>query len=453
MLNISKNRVNKEIDMNKFSTLLNVENKKSSKVLRKIILTTFGVLLVLMFIPWTQSIRSGGYVTTLRPEQKPQNLHSIIAGRIDFWYVQEGDFVNKGDTILKISEIKDAYFDNELLNRTKNQVDLKKQSVVNYSEKISLQDRQMNVLKEARDVKYTQTENKLKQARLKVQNDSINYESAKVNYQVATAQFYRVDTLYAQGLKSKVDYEQKKVKMQQTQAYELEAKNKWLNSKNELINLKLELNNIDVKLQNDLNKIQSDKISAQSQKLDVETNLNKLENTYSNYLFRNGLYYITAPQSGYITKTMTAGIGEIVKEGQQILTLMPKDYDLAVELYVNPIDLPLIKLGEKVRIQFDGWPAIIFSGWPNASQGTYSGVIYAVDQFISANGKYRVLVKPNPNDEPWPEALRFGAGTTNLILLNDVPIWYELWRNINGFPPEYYAPKSKSTSTDKSEKK
>jgi RsmE family RNA methyltransferase len=25
-----------------------------------------------------------------------------------------------------------------------------------------------------------------------------------------------------------------------------------------------------------------------------------------------------------------------------------------------------------------------------------------------------------------------------ISLLKNVPIWYELWRNINGFPPDYY---------------
>lgn len=449
MLNISKNSVHHRIKIDSYSTLKKVNNKKSGNVLRKILIISFGILFVLMFIPWTQNIRSNGYVTTLRPEQKPQSLNSIIGGRIEKWYAQEGDFVEKGDTILEISEIKDAYFDKNLLERTKNQVDLKKASVDNYSDKIKLQESQLNLIGTQLRLKLSQAENKLQQGTLKVQNDSINYETAKVNYSIAENQLSRVEDLYNQGLKSKVDLEEKRMKIQQTESYSVEARNKWINSKNEQINLEIELNNLRVKFQSDYNKIQSDKITTMSDKIDVESNLNKLENTYSNYSYRNGLYFITAPQSGYISRTKSVGIGETIKEGEEILTLVPKEYDLAIELFIDPIDLPLVSLKEKVRIQFDGWPAIVFAGWPNASQGTYGGEVYAIDQFLSPNGKYRLLVKPDKDEVEWPTALRFGSGTSNLIMLNDVPIWYELWRNINGFPPEFYSNKEQKSKSKK----
>ena len=105
---------------------------------------------------------------------------------------------------------------------------------------------------------------------------------------------------------------------------------------------------------------------------------------------------------------------------------------------MHPIDLPLIRKGQDVRIQFDGWPAIVFSGWPGSSIGTYAGEVFAIDNFISENGKYRVLVKPREGQHPWPDALRVGSGTKNILLLGDVPIWYEIWRQINGFPPDFY---------------
>jgi hypothetical protein len=106
------------------------------------------------------------------------------------------------------------------------------------------------------------------------------------------------------------------------------------------------------------------------------------------------------------------------------------------------MDLPLIHAGENVRVQFDGWPAIIFSGWPNTSYGTFGGKIVAVDRNISPDGKYKVMISPDPNEEPWPDAIRIGTGVNAIALLNDVRVWYELWRQLNGFPPDFYVPQN-----------
>lgn len=438
MLNISNNSVSDCIKPKNYSTLVKVENKKSGKILRRIIYVTLILTVFILILPWTQNIRSSGQITTLKPDQKPQGIQSVIGGRIEHWYVQEGDFVTEGDTILRISEIKDSYFDENLLKRTQNQIELKKQSVVTYDDKIKTQEEQLEVLKQQRDLKISQSKIKLQQAKLKVQNDSIAYLAALTSLNTAEYQYHRQDSLYRIGLKSLTDLEKRNLKFQETKAYETAAKNKWLNSKNELINLRLEISNVQMKFETDYNKTLSDRFSTVSLKLDTETQINKLENQYRNYEFRSGLYFITAPQDGYITQAISTGIGETIKEGQEILTLMPTNYDLAVEIYIEPIDLPLMRVHEKVRLQFDGWPAIVFSGWPNASHGTYGGIIYAIDRYISPNGKYRILVAPDPDDHPWPEALRFGSGSSAMILLGDVPVWYELWRNINGFPPDFY---------------
>ncbi len=106
--------------------------------------------------------------------------------------------------------------------------------------------------------------------------------------------------------------------------------------------------------------------------------------------------------------------------------------------------MPLMKIGKKVRIAFDGWPTIVFSGWPGASYGTFGGKIAAIDSDISGNGKYRILVAPDPDDDPWPSQLRVGMGANGIALLNRVPIWYELWRKISGFPPDFYQPEDKT---------
>ena len=118
---------------------------------------------------------------------------------------------------------------------------------------------------------------------------------------------------------------------------------------------------------------------------------------------------------------------------------MPAQYNLAVEMYVTPMDLPLLQLGEQVRIQFDGWPAIVFSGWPELSFGTFTGEVVAIDNMITTkDSKYRILVAPDDAAKEWPKALRPGSGAWAITLLNDVPIWYEVWRQLNGFPPDFY---------------
>ncbi len=158
-----------------------------------------------------------------------------------------------------------------------------------------------------------------------------------------------------------------------------------------------------------------------------------------------------APQDGQVIKARKAGINEIVKEGDMIVEIVPQNFDLAVEIWVKPMDLQLLNIGQKVRFMFDGFPAIVFSGWPAASYGTFGGKIAAIESNVSNNGKFRVLVAEDKEDRPWPKELRLGGGSVAFALLKDVPVWYELWRQINGFPPDFY--KEQQEGKDAKEKK
>lgn len=453
MLNISNHKVKDEIKRENLKSLNYVEGKVSRKVLRRLLYIFSTVALIILFLPWTQTIQSQGQVTTLRPDHRPQTIHSIIAGRIEKWFVIEGDYVDKGDTILFISEIKDAYFDPNLLSRTEEQLKAKELTVESYFEKVKALDGQIDALEQNSRLKLEQLKNKLIQAQLKVKSDSIDLVAAETNEEIANQQFNRLQELYDQGLKSKTDLENRKLKLQEAKAKKISAENKLLTSRNMVINARVDLNSIQAEYRNKISKAESDKFTALSSMYDAEAVVTKLQNQYMNYSVRTGLYYITAPQDGYVTKAMQSGIGETVKEGDAIVSIMPAKYDLAVEMFINPIDLPLMERGQHVRIQFDGWPAIVFSGWPNTSHGTYGGTVYAIDNFISENGKYRVLVAPDPDDPPWPRALRVGSGTRAMVLLKDVPVWYELWRQINGFPPEYYKKDESSEPQNKNTKK
>ena len=189
--------------------------------------------------------------------------------------------------------------------------------------------------------------------------------------------------------------------------------------------------------------------TAQSSQFDAEAQVTKLENDYTNYKMRNDLLFVKAPQNGYINKALRGGIGVTFKEGEELVGIMPSQFEFAVETYVRPIDLPLLHIGEKVRVQFDGWPAIVFSGWPNVSYGTYGAEVVAIENFISDNGRYRVLLAPDTTDHEWPIAIRVGSGARTIALLNDVPIWFEMWRQLNSFPPDYYTPEIKKSKEKK----
>jgi multidrug efflux pump subunit AcrA (membrane-fusion protein) len=435
-----------------FKSIEILKNRATKKTFINFLKITGVLFVALLFLPWTQNIRSTGKVTALRPEQRPQTIHSVIPGRIEKWYVQEGQAVKKGDTIIQISEVKSEYLNPDLVLNTEQQLKAKNFSVRSYMDKLNAIDAQISALLNSRKQKYEQAENKLLQSQLKYKNDSIEFASIKLNEKIAEEQLKRMEELYKDGLKSLTDLEARRGKFQETQVKSMSQLNKILTSRNEVLNAGIELQNVNAEFSEKISKLESDKNSTFSGMYDAEASVTKLQNDFANYSIRSGLYFITAPQDGFITKALKSGIGEIIKEGVDIVSIMPKDFELAVEMYVYPMDIPLLKKGQQVRIQFDGWPSIVFSGWPILTYGTFGGKIVAIDNFISDNGKYRVLVSRDTSDHPWPEQIKLGAGASTFTLLNDVPIWYELWRQINGFPPDFYN-KEESKKINKEAKK
>jgi len=440
MLNISNNHLNRTFDLKSYKSGKIVLNKKYYKYFNRF-LGAFAIMgFIVLFLPWTQNITGRGNVTTLTPDQRPQTIQSPIPGRIEKWFVREGDYVAKGDTIIQISEVKSEYFDPDLVQRTAQQRDAKSFAVKSYSEKVKAQEIRIDALVKERRLKLEQARNKLLQSRLKVQSDSIDFEAAKTNIRIAQTKYNRADTLFQEGFAALKNVEDARVKLQETQAKIISQQNKLLASKNEVINAQVEISRVNAEYADKISKAKSDMFTAQSSQFDTEAQVSKLDNEYSNYKIRNSLLFVTAPHNGYINRALKGGIGITFKEGEELVGIMPAKVDLAVETFVEPIDLPLIHIGEKVRVQFDGWPAIVFSGWPNVSYGTYGAEVVAIENFISENGKFRVLLAPDKEDHAWPEAIRAGSGALTIALLDDVPIWFELWRKLNGFPPNYYEP-------------
>ncbi len=395
-------------------------------------------LIIVIFLPWTQNIKAKGVITTRFQEQRPQDINSPIPGKIIKWWVKEGDFVKKGDTILQLSEIKEDYLDPNLVGRTKQQVEAKKGTIGFYENKITTAGSQIEALNKSRKLKIEQLSNKLKQLGNKLAAEKSEIYAVTNECDLAKDQYERQQKMYEEGLVSQTQLQQRNAAYQNAIAKRIASENKLAQTMQEVTNTKIEQSSADQEYAEKISKAEGDIFTSMSQIAVGQGDVAKLENQLSNYIIRNGMYILLAPQDGQIVQAKKSGIGEILKDGERITRIVPTPTDYAVEMYVRPIDLPLVSVGQRVRFLFDGFPAIVFSGWPQGSYGTFGGNIVAYENTISPNGLFRVLVAADTSDKRWPSQLKIGSGAQGISLLKDVPIWYELWRNINGFPPDYY---------------
>lgn len=403
-------------------------------------------LIVVLFLPWTQNINTNGQVTTRYQDQRPQQINTIIPGRIVKWYIKEGDFVKKGDTLVELADTKDDYLDANLIDRTKLQLSSKEQKRQFYQEKISAIQDQVSAIENNRDLKISAYQNKIEQYKRKVLSDSAEMIAAEVEYKIAEEQLKRGKQLYNQGVISLVELEKRTGQNNKASAILTEKQQKLLNTRQEIGIAQIEINSIKQDANDKMFKSKSEIATSRGEIAVTEGDIAKNSNVLSNYITRGNQKWLIAPQDGQIIKAKKSGINEIVKEGDMIVEMVPTNIHYAVELFVSPMDLILINNKQKVRLAFDGFPAIVFSGWPDNSYGTFAGEVSMIENNRNENGKFRILVVPDSSVQTWPIELRTGTGVRGFALLKTVPVWYELWRQINGFPPDYYKTKEDKKS-------
>ena len=406
----------------------------------------------MLFLPWTQNIKVQGNVSTLYQEQRPQQLNSPIPGKIIKWYVKNGDYVKKGDTLLQLSEVKEDYLDPLLVKRTEQQVDAKKGLQKYYEAKVGTTNSQLQALNSARDLKLSQLKVKISQLNNKLAGEEAELVAVNNELKMTSDQYERQKKMYDEGLVSLTQFQQRSVSYQNALAKKTATENKLAQTRQEIVNVSIEQNATIQDYNEKLSKTEGDRFQSMGQIEGSDGDIAKLENQVANYRARQGLYFVIASQDGQVVQINKAGIGEILKDGESIATIVPDKVDYAVEIYIKPVDLPLVKEGQRVMCIFDGFPAIVFSGWPNSSYGTFAGKVIAIENNISANGMFKALVIQDKNEKQWPPKIKMGTGVQGIAILNDVPIWYELWRNINGFPPDYYEVKTEKSAKDEKSK-
>jgi multidrug resistance efflux pump len=423
MLRLSRQEIEKDISHDGMYSLRSLKTPPAARILSLWIMFIFLIFFIVLFLPWQQNIRGNGKITAFNPMNRPQTIETIIAGRISKWHVREGMSVEKGDTIITLTEVKEKYFDPLFLQRMREQIEAKANSLNSKENKAKALKRQIIALQNG-------MQNKLDQSKAKLDAERVRFKNSE-------NQFQRNKKLFDAG------------NIPLTKFQDIEYK--YQGSKADLQQAEIELSRVEAEYLDKISKSESDLSSTLADLFDGQGDLVKYRNEYANMQIRNEQYQILAPQSGTVVKAMKAGVGETIKEGDAVCTIMPGTSDVAVEMYVKAMDVPLLSRGREVRIQFDGWPALQFSGWPSVSVGTFGGTVEVIDYINSKPGEFRILVVPNKKDEPWPTQLRIGSGIKGWAMLDNVPVWYELWRQLNGFPPSLYEEPLEDVINKKSE--
>lgn len=424
MLNISSQSIEQKIPHHKLYSLRSLNTPMAGKILARWMLGIGIIFLLVLFLPWQQNIHGIGQVTALSPSNRPQTIQTIIAGRIQDWKIKEGQFVEKGDTIAIISEIKEKYFDPKMLLRLREVIQSKEKSLSSKDLKAKALIRQISALEDGMKIR-------MEQSRAKFEAERVRFSNAKNQYE-----------------RNKKLFEAGNIPLTKFQDIEY----KYQGSEADFMNAEIEIDRVQAEYLDKINKAESDLNNTLSEQFETQADLAKLGNEYVNMEIRSQQYFILAPQDGYVVKATQAGIGETIKEGDPVCSIMPQSDDVAVEMYIRAMDVPLISKGRRVRVEFDGFPALQFSGWPSISVGSFGGMVEVIDVVNTHPGEFRILVIPDQKDIAWPKQIRVGSGTKSWVMLDDVPVWYELWRQLNGFPASLYAePKSAIPEKDKKE--
>ncbi len=391
----------------------------------------------LALAPWVQNVRGTGRVIALTPVERQQNIGAPVEGRIVKWHVIEGSEVKEGQLIAEIADN-----DPQILNRLSEERDAillrleqAKLRAANTESRIAQLDAfRRNQLQVGR--------NDLSAAQENVKAAEQVIRAAEATLVAATQNIDRQKQLLAKGLVAVRNLELAEQDLARAQA-EVDRAKAALGS---ALNVKNARESDLLRIESDFqSRIDDARASLAAANGDVANTLAEVKRIEVR-LARQTQQQVFAPRDGKILRLLAQPGGEFLKSGDPVAIFVPQSEQLVAELFMDGNDVPLIRTGDKVRLQFEGWPAIQFVGWPSVAVGTFGGEVFLVDATDSGDGKFRILVRPDEKDEPWPiepvngawtgpVSLRQGMRANGWVLLREVPLGFELWRQFNGFPP------------------
>jgi len=406
-----------------------VQSPRGPRRLARLLLIALIVVGVgIIFLPWQQSASGTGQVTAYSPLERPQAIPAPITGRIVNWYGhREGSRVRKDEMIVQIQDN-----DPEYLARLEQSVEQAKLKVAAAKAKVKEYEFHITQLESYRDFTVGAAVSVLEGARQKVKSAQQGLEAAQAELLAAELNYGRKKPLADEGYESDrvLDIATRELTIAKTDVAKYAA---------DLESAKADVAAKDATRDGYRSdgeaKIAKARAEREEALGDVALAEKDLLNSRRDFA-RQSTQDVTSPVDGTILRLQAAAAGDQVKAGDPLFIVVPDVFQRAVEVYVDGNDATLIEPGAKVRLVFEGFPGVQFAGWPSVAVGTFGGIVDLVDASDNGQGSFRILIVPDASDEPWPgdPYLRQGVKANGWVLLNRVPLWYEIWRKLNGFP-------------------
>ncbi|WP_063934854.1 HlyD family secretion protein [Archangium violaceum] len=407
--------------------LVRHSTRMARTVSRLLVLALLLAVLGLLVAPWRQNVTGQGRVIAYAPLERQQSIQAPIAGRITSWSVQEGSRVKEGDLLVELSDN-----DTDLMARLREQRSAIEARISAAQSQMMAYESRVDALRASRSASIDAAGSRVRMVQERIRAAEQSLAAAEVARETARLNLERQKAMHNDGLTATRSLELAQLDYTKASTDAESARASLNAARNELGALSSDRQRV----QTDAEALINDGLAkyeyAKSDLAKERIELAKLESTMA----RQSTQQVRAPRAGTILRLVARQGAEVVKAGDPLAILVPDTQSSAVELYVHGNDAPLISPGRHVRLQFEGWPAVQFAGWPSVAVGTFGGTVSFVDAADDGRGRFRIVVVPDKGEE-WPanRFLRQGVRANGWILLDEVSLGYEMWRQFNGFPP------------------
>jgi multidrug resistance efflux pump len=434
-------------------------SSQKARYLARFFCVLMGIGFILLLVaPWQQSVRGNGNVVAYTPNDRMQTIEAPIKGRIARWgeNIFENAHVTKGQFIAEVKDLDESYFERLQSQMTATQSQLQSLRLLSAANTRNLEacltvvttlNSQVNTYQMVKEQILAAADAGIEASKSKVVAEQQKLAEVEATLAQVQADFVRQKTLFNENITSELKYQESERKQKETQAKLAQIKAYLLGAEADLAekladrNAKAQKAQVDIEYATAMvRKAHGDVAKAESEVEKANSELNKAEKELieiESKVARQATQQLYAPFDGFITSITPNQGSQVLKEGDPVCVIIPDTSDRAVQVWLSGNDAPLVEAGRHVRLQFEGWPAIQFAGWPSVAVGTFGGTIISVDAVDDGKGKFRALVLPDESSHAWPadRYLRQGVRANAWVLLNRVPLWYEFWRQLNGFPP------------------